>query len=74
VTTGNPNKTVSRNLDRFLDDFMFQLTRDEFKNLIFHFGTSSWSRTRKIPGAFTEQGVAILSGVLHSTRAMSIIR
>ena len=42
VTTGNLNKAVSRNLDRFPDDFMFQLNKEEFKNLIFHFGTSSW--------------------------------
>ena len=72
VTTGNLNKAVSRNLDRFPDDFMFQLTKEEFKNLIFHFGTSSWGGTRKMPRAFTEQGVAMLSGVLHSTRAIQV--
>ena len=42
VTTGNLNKAVSRNLERFPEDFMFQLTKGEFKNLIFHFGTSRW--------------------------------
>ncbi len=42
VTTGNLNKAVSRNLDRFPEDFMFRLTKDELKDLIFHFGTSSW--------------------------------
>ncbi|GEM_PF-3126099 len=42
VTTGNLNKAVSRNLDRFLDDFMFRLNKEEFKNLIFHSGTSGW--------------------------------
>ena len=42
VTTGNLNKAVSRNIERFPEDFMFQLTKEEFKNLIFHFGTSSW--------------------------------
>jgi hypothetical protein len=41
---------------------MFRLGKEEFKNLIFHFGTSSWGGTRKIPRAFTEQGVAMLSG------------
>ena len=42
VTTGNFNKAVSRNLDRFPEDFMFKLDQHEFKDLIFHFGTSSW--------------------------------
>ena len=42
VPTSNLNKAVSRNLDRFPEDFMFQLTEEEFKNLKFHFGTSSW--------------------------------
>ena len=72
VTTGNLNKAVSRNLDRFPDDFMFQLTKEEFKNLIFHFGTSSWGGIRKMPRAFTEQGVAMLSSVLHSKRAIQV--
>lgn len=40
VATGNLNKAVSRNIERFPEDFMFQLTKEEFKNLIFHFGTS----------------------------------
>jgi hypothetical protein len=57
VTTGNLNKAVSRNLDRFPSDFMFRLTKKEFDNLIFHFGTSRWGGTRKLPRAFTEQGV-----------------
>jgi hypothetical protein len=72
VTTGNLNKALSRNLDRFPDDFMFQLTKEEFKNLIFHFGTSSWGGTRKMPRAFTEQGVAMLSSILHSKRAIQV--
>lgn len=42
VTTGNLDKTIHRNIDRFPDDFMFQLNKKEFKNLIFHSGTSSW--------------------------------
>jgi len=54
VTTGNLNKAVSRNLKRFPPDFMFQLTKVEFDNLIFHFGISSYGGTRKLPYAFTE--------------------
>jgi len=72
VTTGNLNKAVARNLERFPDDFMFQLSADEMKNLIFHFGTSSWGGTRKTPRAFTEQGVAMLSSVLRSPRAVQV--
>jgi len=72
VTTGNLNKAVNRNLDRFPDDFMFLLTEEEFKNLKFHFGISSWGGTRKLPRAFTEQGVAMLSSVLHSKRAVQV--
>jgi hypothetical protein len=72
VTTGNLNKAVSRNIERFPDDFMFQLSPDEVKNLIFHSGTSSWGGTRKPPRAFTEQGVAMLSSVLRSGRAVLV--
>ncbi len=72
VTTSNLNKAVNRNLDRFPPDFMFQLTKEEFENLIFHFGTSSWGGTRKLPRAFTEQGIAMLSGVLKSKRAVRV--
>ena len=81
VTTGNLNKAVNRNLNRFPDDFMFRLTKEEFKNLIFHFGTSnlksqnvisSWGGTRKLPRAFTEQGVSMLSSVLRSKRAILV--
>lgn len=72
VTTGNLNKAVKRNLKRFPDDFMFQLTEAAFKNLIFHFGISSWGGTRKMPYAFTEQGVAMLSSVLNSDRAIEV--
>ena len=72
VTTGNLNKAIRRNLDRFPDDFMFQLTDQEFKNLIFQFGTSSWGGTRKLPYAFSENGVAMLSTVLNSRRAIQV--
>jgi hypothetical protein len=61
VETFNLNKAVKRNIDRFPEDFMFQLDTEEFKNLKFHFGISSWGGTRKLPYAFTENGVAMLS-------------
>jgi len=71
VTTSNLNKAVKRNLDRFPDDFMFQLSIDEF-NLIFQNGTSSWGGTRKLPYAFTEHGVAMLAGLLNSSNAINV--
>lgn len=72
VTTGNLNKAVDRNLDRFPEDFMFRLNPKEYDDLIFHFGRSSWGGTRKLPRVFTEQGVAMLSSVLHSQRAVAV--
>lgn len=71
VTTGNFNKAVKRNIERFPARFMFQLNKEEF-NLIFQNGISSWGGTRKMPYAFTEQGVAMLSGVLKSPRAIQV--
>ena len=66
-------RAVKRNLDRFPADFMFQLTREEFENLRFQFGTSSqWGGRRYSPYAFTEQGVAMLSSVLRSERAVQV--
>jgi hypothetical protein len=72
VTTGNLNKAVKRNMRRFPHDFMFQLTKEEYENLIIHFGVSGWGGPRKPPYAFTEQGVAMLSSVLNSDRAIKI--
>jgi hypothetical protein len=72
VSTGNLNKAVKRNTDRFPEDFMFPLNKQEFDNLIFQIGTSSWGGTRKLPSAYTEQGVAMLSSVLHSKRAIMV--
>jgi hypothetical protein len=66
------NKAVTRNLNRFPGDFMFQLNKEEFESLKFHFGTSSWGGTRKLPRVFTEQGVAMLSSVLGSKRAVQV--
>ena len=72
VKTRDLNKAVERNRSRFPDDFMYQLTREEITNLKFQFGTSSWGGTRKPPYVFTEQGVAMLSGILHSKRAIQV--
>jgi hypothetical protein len=69
VTTGNLNKAVNRNVERFPDDFMLRLTAAEFSDLRFQFGRSRWGGTRALPRAFTEQGVAMLSSVLRSPRA-----
>jgi len=74
VETRDLNKAVKRNIERFKgEDFMFQLNSSEF-NLMFQFGTSSWGGTRKLPYAFTELGVAMLSSVLHSKVAIEINR
>ncbi|WP_285827593.1 ORF6N domain-containing protein [Bacteroides acidifaciens] len=76
VTTGNLNKAVKRNIKRFPSDFMFQLTKEEFDqlktNLIFQNGISNWGGTRKLPYAFTEQGLAMLSGILNSDIAIQV--
>ena len=66
------NRAVKRNLERFPDDFMFRLSKEEFKNLKFHFGTSSWGGQRYLPYVFTENGVAMLSSVLNSKRAVQV--
>jgi len=66
-------RAVKRNIDRFPADFMFQLSKEEFDDLRFHFGTSSdWGGRRYPPYAFTEQGVAMLSSVLRSQRAVQV--
>ena len=70
VTTGNLNKAVKRNIERFPERYMFQLNSEE--NLKFQNGISSWGGTRSLPYAFTEQGVAMLSSVLHSPTAIQI--
>lgn len=73
VDTGALNRAVKRNAARFPDDFMFQLTPAELDNLKCQIGISSsghGGRRRSFPYAFTEQGVAMLSSVLHSERAV----
>jgi phage regulator Rha-like protein len=65
-------RAVKRNRDRFPEDFCFELSTAEIKNLRYHFGTSSWGGRRYTPFAFTEQGVAMLSSVLNSKRAVQV--
>jgi hypothetical protein len=65
-------QAVKRNIDRFPDDFMFQLSAVEFKNLKSQIVISSWGGARAIPYAFTEQGVAMLSSVLRSPKAIQV--
>jgi len=66
-------QAVKRNAARFPDDFMFQLSRDEFGNLKSQFVTSSWGGLRRaLPYAFTEQGVAMLSSILNSPQAIRV--
>ena len=73
VTTGNLNKAVRRNLDRFPSDFMFQLTPEEAAALSFQFGSLKRGQHFKyLPYAFTEQGVAMLSSVLRSKQAVQV--
>jgi ORF6N domain len=73
VTTGNLNKAVQRNLARFPADFMFQITPDEAASLSFQFGSlKRGAHFKYLPYAFTEQGVAMLSSVLRSPRAVQV--
>ena len=73
VTTGNLNKAVSRNRDRFPSDFMFQLSAEEAEDLIFQIGRSKGRGGRRHrPYAFTEQGIAMLSSILNSDRAIRV--
>ena len=72
VMTGNLNKTVKRNIERFPKEFMFQLTEVEYQNLIFQNGISrKHGGNRKLPYAFMEQGVAMLSALLKSKTAIN---
>ena len=73
VETGHLVRAMKRNIDRFPADFMFQLSREEFDNLRCQFGMSSlWGGRRHPPYAFTEQGVAMLSSVLRSDKAVRV--
>ena len=66
------NESIRRNNSRFPEDFMFQLSYNEWENLKSQIATSSWGGARKIPFVFTEQGVAMLSSVLRSERAIQV--
>ena len=66
------NEQVKRNIDRFPEDFMFELTAKEFENLKSQFATSSWGGPRYVPMAFTEHGVIMLASVLNSERAIQV--
>jgi len=72
VETRALNQAVKRNRDRFPDDFMFELTRDEIRNISQSVICSSTMKHAKNAYAFTEQGVAMLSSVLHSKRAVQV--
>ena len=72
VETKQLKRQVRRNIERFPDDFMFELNQQEFENLRSQFGTSSWGGTRYTPLAFTEQGVAMLSSVLNSATSIKV--
>ena len=72
VETKRLKEQVKRNLNRFPEDFMFELTKNEYENLRSQFATSSWGGSRYLPLVFTEQGVAMLSSVLNSDRAIAV--
>jgi len=84
VATKNLNKAVSRNRERFPEDFIFQLTKDEWNNLKFQIGTSSlnplksqiatssWGGRRKLPFVFTEHGALMAANILKCKRAIAI--
>ena len=72
VETRTLIQAVKRNINRFPTDFMFHLTGQEVRNLKSQFVISSWGGTRKLPYVFTEQGVAMLSSVLNSERAIQV--
>ena len=72
VETKQLKRAVRRNISRFPPDFMFELSRDELEILRSQFGTSSWGGLRYSPMAFSEQGIAMLSSILNSDRAILV--
>jgi hypothetical protein len=72
VETRRLNEQVKRNMTRFPEDFMFQLSEKEINNLMSQIATSSWGGRRKLPFVFTEHGVLMLSSVLNSERAIKV--
>ena len=73
VETKQLSRAIRRNSNRFLEDSIFELTREEFQNLRGQLGTSSWGGFRYVPMAFTEYGIEMLANVLHSQRAITVI-
>jgi hypothetical protein len=72
VETKALKRNVRRNIERFPKDFLFELTKEETNILRSQYGTSSWGGSRYLPMAFTEQGVAMLSGILRSPTAIQV--
>ena len=73
VETKTFNRSVKRNKNRFPEDFMFQLTKDEYDSLRYQTGTlKRGAHSKYLPNVFTEQGLAMLSGVLNSERAVNV--
>ncbi len=72
VETKVLNQAVKRNHTRFPEDFMFQLSQDEYNDLKSQFVTSSWGGARKLPFAFTEHGITMLAGILRSDKAITM--
>ncbi len=72
VETKYLKRQVRRNIDRFPEDFMFELTEQEYASLRSQFGTSSWGGSRYVPMAFAEHGILMLSSVLNSKKAMQV--
>jgi len=72
VETRRLNQAVKRNIERFPLEFMFQLTNEEYLNLMSQFVTSSWGGRRKLPFAFTEHGIIMLSSILNSKIATQV--
>ncbi len=72
VETKRLKEQVRRNIERFPEDFMFELSKDEHENLRSQFATSSWGGARYVPMAFTEHGVLMLSSVLKSDQAIQV--
>jgi phage regulator Rha-like protein len=72
VETKQLKRQVKRNIDRFPEEFMFELTSNEFENMRSQNGTTSWGGSRYLPFAFTEHGVLMLSSVLNSPTAIQV--
>ena len=72
VETKRLKEQVKRNIERFPEDFMFELSTREYENLRSHFATSSWGGTRYIPMAFTEHGILMISSVLKNAKAVQV--